>query len=242
MSKPLWVCIICRKDFTRKSSGKRHRDNTNIHNARPVIVRYIEYIIGRAKGDYLPPITPPRLQGGKTKQLEPHHFAIAHDSNNNTFNPTSIPDSRRDPVSRSSVGQPMMNDNYAPGPVYPHDNYNNNRNFDKNNNNFKTYGRQPSYQVPKHSDSEIEQQSFHKPIHDDKRPGYPKSLERMSKMEKLQEFERLSNKLYASQEADSIIRMARYYVFNLRDESLLDSQLKVLRDTERARLGSYRGQ
>jgi hypothetical protein len=49
MSKPLWVCIICGEDFTRKSSGKRHRDNSNIHNERPVIVRYIEYIIGRAR-------------------------------------------------------------------------------------------------------------------------------------------------------------------------------------------------
>jgi len=56
MSKPLWACIICGEDFTRKSSGKRHRDNTNIHNGRAVIVRYIEYIIGRAKGDYPSPI------------------------------------------------------------------------------------------------------------------------------------------------------------------------------------------
>jgi hypothetical protein len=108
MSKPLWVCIICGEEFTRKSSGKRHRDNRNIHNERPVIVRYIEYIIGQAKGDYPPPITPPRLQGRKTnKQLEPRPFAIAHDDNN-TFNPTSIPDSRLDPVSRSNL--PSTND------------------------------------------------------------------------------------------------------------------------------------
>jgi hypothetical protein len=231
MSKPLWVCIICGEDFTRKSSGKRHRDNRNIHNERPVIVRYIEYIMGQAKGDYPPPITPPRLQGRKTtnKQLEPHPFAIAHDDNN-TFNPTSIPDSRLDPVSRSNVPQPMMNDNYALGPVYPSDN---NSNFDKNKNNFNAYGRQPSYSVPNLPDPEKEQQSFYKPVPDDKQPGYPKPLERMSKNEKLTELERLSKKFYTRQEAEVIIRMVHYYVFNLRDEFLLDYQLKLLRNTER---------
>jgi hypothetical protein len=231
MSKPLWVCIICGEDFTRKSSGKRHRDNRNIHNERPVIVRYIEYIIGRAKGEYPPPITPPRLQGRKTnKQLEPRPFAIAHDDNN-TFNPTSIPDSRLDPVSRSNVPQSIMNDNYALGPVYPSDNHNNS-NFDKNKNNFNRYVRQPSYPVPNLLKPERDQQSFHKP-HNDKQPGYPKPLERMSKMEKLQELERLSNKFYTAQKAEATIRMVHQYVFNFRDESLLDSQLKSLRDFER---------
>jgi len=230
MSKPLWVCIICGEDFTRKSSGKRHRDNRNIHNERPVIVRYIEYIIGRAKGEYPPPITPPRLQGRKTnKQLEPRPFAIAHD-NNNTFNPTSIPDSRREPVSRSNVPQSMMSDTYALGPVYPSDN---NSNFDKNKNNFNTYARQPSYPVPNLPDPEKEQQSFCKPVPDDRQPGYPKPLERMSKNEKLTELERLSKKFYTRQEAEVIIRMVHYYVFNLRDEFLLDYQLKLLRNTER---------
>jgi hypothetical protein len=231
MSKPLWVCIIC-EDFTRKSSGKRHRDNSNIHNERPVIVRYIEYIIGRAKGDYPLPITPPRLQGRKTnKQLEPRPFAIAHDGNNNAFNPTSIPDSRLNPVRRSNVPQSMMSDTYALGPVYPRDN--NNSNLDKNKNNIKTYGRQPSYPVPNLPDPQMEQQSFHKPVHDDKQPGYPKPLERMSKMEKLTELERLSNRFYTVQKAELTIRMVHYYVFNLRDESLLDSHLKSLRYIER---------
>jgi hypothetical protein len=235
MSKPLWVCIICGEDFTRKSSGKRHRDNRNIHNERPVIVRYIEYIIGRGNGDYPPPITPPRLQGRKTnKQLEPRPFAIAHDDNN-TFNPTSIRDSRREPVSRSNVPQPMMSDAYALGPVYPSDN--NNSNFDKNKNNFNTYGRQPSYPVPNLPGPEKEQQSLHKPVPDDKQPGYPKPLERMSKMEKLTELERLSKKFYTAQKAEVTIRMVHQYVFNLRNESLLNSQLKSLRDFERTMAG-----
>jgi hypothetical protein len=66
MSKPLWVCVTCAEDFTRKSSAKRHRDNNQIHNQMPQIVRYVEYLIGRAKGDYPPPTIPPRLHGMKT--------------------------------------------------------------------------------------------------------------------------------------------------------------------------------
>ena len=219
--------------FTRKSSGKRHGDNTNIHNGGPVIVKYLEYIIGRVKGDYPPPIIPPRLQRRKTnKQLEPRPLAIAHD-NNNTFNPTSITDSRRDRASRSNLHQLMMSDNYALGPIYPHGNYsNNNSNFDKNKNNFNTYGSQPSYPVP-NVDPEMQQQSFHKPVPDDKQPGYPKPLERMSKMEKLAEFEKLSYKFYTGQNAEVIIRIVHNDVFYLLDESLLDNQLKLLRDIER---------
>jgi hypothetical protein len=40
---------------------------------------------------------------------------------------------------------------------------------------------QPSYPVPNLPDPEKEQQSFYKPVPDDKQPGYPKPLERMSK-------------------------------------------------------------
>ena len=111
MSKPLWACIICAEDFTRKSSAKRHMDNISIHNERPVIVRYMEYIIGRAKGDYPPPITPPRLQRRKiNKQQEPRLFMTTHDDNN-TIHSKAIPDSRLDPGSRSNFAQPMMSDN-----------------------------------------------------------------------------------------------------------------------------------
>jgi hypothetical protein len=108
MGKPQWVCTICAEDFTRKSSGKRHRDNTSIHNERPVIVRYMEYIIGRVKGDYTPPMIPPRLQRRKTnKQYEPHHCAITHDDNS-TFDPSAITDSKMNSLSQSHVVQPMM--------------------------------------------------------------------------------------------------------------------------------------
>lgn len=115
MSKPLWVCMICGEDFTRKSSGKRHRDNTSIHNERPLIIRYTEYIIGRVKGDYPSPIIPPRLQRRKIKnQYEPRHFTITHDENS-TLDPSAITDSKMDPLSYSNDVQPIMRNKNSKG-------------------------------------------------------------------------------------------------------------------------------
>jgi len=97
MSKPLWICTICGEDFTRKSSSKRHRDNINIHDRRPVIVRYIEYIMGLVRGDYPPPTTPKRLQGST-----PYSFAIARNNIEN-FVPVGIPDISHSNVARRTV-------------------------------------------------------------------------------------------------------------------------------------------
>ena len=111
MSKPQWICVICAEDFTRKSSGRRHVNNSNIHDKKPIIVRYIDYIIGRVKGDYPPPINPSRLQRGKTnKQHEPHNPTFTHDYNN-TLDARAISNSRLDSVNHLNVSLPMTNDN-----------------------------------------------------------------------------------------------------------------------------------
>jgi hypothetical protein len=41
---------MCAQDFTRKTSANRH--NTNLHQGRAVIVRFVEYIVGRVSGIY----------------------------------------------------------------------------------------------------------------------------------------------------------------------------------------------
>jgi hypothetical protein len=56
-SEPLFACVLCGEDFTRNSSAKRHR---KIVHYSP-IVRYNEYIAGRASGTYPKPIAPPRM-------------------------------------------------------------------------------------------------------------------------------------------------------------------------------------
>jgi hypothetical protein len=71
MSKPSYVCVTCGEDFTRKTSAKRHKANPNIHSyGNCNIVRFIEYVIGIAKGTYQEPaMLSPRLSsiGSKKK-------------------------------------------------------------------------------------------------------------------------------------------------------------------------------
>jgi hypothetical protein len=50
MGRPNYVCTIRSQDFTRKFSGIRH--NSNIHNGRAEIVRFVEYMAGRNSGKY----------------------------------------------------------------------------------------------------------------------------------------------------------------------------------------------
>jgi hypothetical protein len=59
MSKPLFACVTCGEDFTRRTSAERH--NRNVHNGHCLIVRYVEYLAGLASRLYRPPITQPRL-------------------------------------------------------------------------------------------------------------------------------------------------------------------------------------
>jgi hypothetical protein len=59
-----YVCTICSQDFTRKGSGRRH--NANLHSGTATIVRYIDYIIGRTSGHYLP--SDPLLYRNKKKK------------------------------------------------------------------------------------------------------------------------------------------------------------------------------
>jgi hypothetical protein len=45
-----YVCTICAQDFTRKYSALRH--NRTLHQGRANIVRLLEYIVGRIRGEY----------------------------------------------------------------------------------------------------------------------------------------------------------------------------------------------
>ncbi len=76
-SKALYACVLCGEDFTRHSSAKRHR--RIVHDG--TIVRYNEYLGGRASGIYPPPTIPPRLLGtrklikleGQNNYIEQQH-------------------------------------------------------------------------------------------------------------------------------------------------------------------------
>ena len=68
-----YICTICSQDFTRKGSGRRH--NTNLHSGTATIVRFIDYIIGRISGTYLP--SDPLLYRKKKKK----HINISSTNN-----------------------------------------------------------------------------------------------------------------------------------------------------------------
>lgn len=52
-----YVCTICAQEFTRKYSAIRH--NRTLHQGRANIVRVLEYIVGRIRGEY--PLADPML-------------------------------------------------------------------------------------------------------------------------------------------------------------------------------------
>jgi hypothetical protein len=57
MKKPNWVCSACSMWSNRKSSVKRHIENQ--HNGNASLVTFMDYIVGRQSGLYLPPPPPP---------------------------------------------------------------------------------------------------------------------------------------------------------------------------------------
>jgi hypothetical protein len=50
--KVLYVCGTCSEHFTRRYNANRH--NRNIHSDKAEIVRFLDYLIGRGSGKYLP--------------------------------------------------------------------------------------------------------------------------------------------------------------------------------------------
>jgi hypothetical protein len=50
MSKVNWVCATCGQDFTRSYSANRH--NNHFHYGKGIIVRFLEYVIGRINGQF----------------------------------------------------------------------------------------------------------------------------------------------------------------------------------------------
>jgi hypothetical protein len=55
MKKPNWVCSACSMWSNRKFSVKRHIKNQ--HNGNASLVTFMDYIVGRQSGLYLPPST-----------------------------------------------------------------------------------------------------------------------------------------------------------------------------------------
>ena len=118
MSKVNYVCATCGQDFTRRYSANRH--NNHFHFGNGIIVRFLEYIIGRANGRFAPP-APANNNNLSTRIIRKwwHNNDNSspfngnnglRDRNNGRF--TAIPDQTGDVFGCGTVGQPVKsNDN-----------------------------------------------------------------------------------------------------------------------------------
>lgn len=51
MGRITWVCATCAQHFTRRYSANRH--NSNLHNAKGIVVGLLDYIVGRLDSNFL---------------------------------------------------------------------------------------------------------------------------------------------------------------------------------------------
>lgn len=79
-----YVCTMCAQDFTRKTSAKRH--NKNLHQGTAVIVRFVDYIVGRVAGIYQ--AADPKLYRRKPERKGYFSYCGSHGN----FVPTSFLD------------------------------------------------------------------------------------------------------------------------------------------------------
>jgi hypothetical protein len=91
ISQHRWVCTICGEGFTRRTSAKRH--NGNLHGGNSLIVRPLEYIIGRQNGTFGKPIDPLSFRKGNIQKLDEisaYGFtAYSHERPNDDSNPNA---------------------------------------------------------------------------------------------------------------------------------------------------------
>jgi hypothetical protein len=116
MSKINYVCAICGQDFTRRCSANRH--NNHFHLGNGIIVRTLEYIIGRINGQFLPP---PNNNNDLSTRIIRKWWHNKHNSspftgNNNGLRGsdgrfTTIPDQKGDIFGCGTVGQSVKSNN-----------------------------------------------------------------------------------------------------------------------------------
>jgi hypothetical protein len=116
MSKINYVCATCGQHFTRRCSANRH--NNHFHFGNGIIVRLLEYIIGRINGQFLPP--PNNNNDLSTKIIRKwwhnKHNGSPSTGNNNVLRDsegrfTTIPDQTGDIFGCGTVGQSVKSNN-----------------------------------------------------------------------------------------------------------------------------------
>jgi hypothetical protein len=72
-----WMCSLCGQGFTRRTSARRHNDH--LHSAQSIIMRPIEYLVGRVQGQLPSPQDPLNYRRPGPHHLRNEPSMIAHD-------------------------------------------------------------------------------------------------------------------------------------------------------------------
>src|SRR5438874_2104853 len=67
MSKPNWSCSACGMYSSRRWSVERHI--FNLHNGNSEVVPFVDYLVGRQSGVYLPKFRPTFVRKNATKTV-----------------------------------------------------------------------------------------------------------------------------------------------------------------------------
>jgi hypothetical protein len=119
MSKVNYVCATCGQDFTRRYSANRH--NNHFHFGNGIIVRLLEYIIGRTNGRFPPPL-PANNNNLSTRIIRKWWYnnddsSSPFNGNNNGLRGrnngrfTTIPDQLGNALDCGTVGRPVKSNN-----------------------------------------------------------------------------------------------------------------------------------
>jgi hypothetical protein len=66
IDKQIWTCATCGQGFTRRPSANRH--NVNLHSGHALVIRTLEYIIGRLNGRFSEPTDPLSFRHKRTSK------------------------------------------------------------------------------------------------------------------------------------------------------------------------------
>ncbi|MGB7956092.1 MAG: hypothetical protein WCF23_19130 [Candidatus Nitrosopolaris sp.] len=208
MGRITWVCAICAQQFTRRYSANRH--NSNLHNAKGIVVRLLDYIVGRLDGNFLSNDSLSyrrKKEIGKKNVLPCSNYHI----NNNNFGSKVIAHSMSDIAHESAASERSKNSS--------------NSNANLSNNPFER-----SY-YPNHDTQPMHEANDNKLSFSD--DPFNKMHERKLKLE---QFKIMLNKYYPRHIVSEILASTTYLVSQENDDDFLDKKPTSLRNIDRAEL------
>ena len=225
MSKVNWVCATCGQDFTRSYSANRH--NNHFHYGKGIIVRFLEYVIGRINGQFPPP-SAANNSNSSTRIIRKWWH---NNNDNNSSSPftgnnynnsnglhrddgfTTILDQIGNALGHATVGQPVRSSS------------NNNMYKDISKKGPPAYHTNPFLQSPSSNPS-------NKPSYTKQSDPFEEFQERITKFA---EIKMLLTPYFPHQNICNILQMLAVECINSGNDNFLDQHLKKVRQTVKIR-------